>query len=87
MAARATPAERKLQAQLAAHTSWANTPSRSTRTAKARSTFLARFEHEVDPEGLLRPAERLRRAESARKAYFAGLALKSAQARRERAQS
>lgn len=78
------PSERVLRARLAAHSSWANTSDRSARTAPARAEQLARFERQVDPEGLLTPAERARRAESARKAYFARLALKSAQARRAR---
>jgi hypothetical protein len=85
VANRATPSERKLQAQLAAHRSWAETDCRSARTAPARAAFLERFEREVDPHGDLHAEERSRRAESARKAYFAGLALKSAQVRRERA--
>jgi len=51
-------------------------------TAAARAAALARFEREVDPTGSLAPAERSRRAEFARKAYFARLALKSARARR-----
>lgn len=54
-------------------------------TAKARATFLARFLDEVDPDGTLPEAERLRRAASARKAYFARLALKSARARARKA--
>ena len=40
------------------------------------------FEREVDPHNSLPVAERVRRAENARKAYFQRLALKSAQARR-----
>ncbi len=55
-------------------------------TAAARQAFLARFETEVDPAGVLPPAERQRRALSARRAYFARLALKSARARRRRSQ-
>ncbi len=51
-------------------------------TAPARKAFLDRFEREVDPDGELEPAERARRAGHARKAYFIGLALKSAKARR-----
>ena len=43
---------------------------------------MARFERQVDPDHLLSPAERQRRAEAAKKAYFLGLALKSARARR-----
>jgi hypothetical protein len=45
---------------------------------------MRRFERQVDPDGTLPEAERLRRAEAARKAYFTGLAFKSAKARRER---
>jgi hypothetical protein len=55
-------------------------------SAKARATFLARFEVQVDPNGDLEPVERARRALAARKLYFSRLALKSAQARRRRAQ-
>lgn len=79
-----TPAERTLRAQLAAHTSWAGTDDRPARTRAARAKFDERFEREVDPDGVLPPAERARRAENARQAYFARLALKSAQARRAR---
>jgi hypothetical protein len=43
--------------------------------APARRAFLDRFEREVDPEGKLPEAERLRRTEYARRAYFTGLAL------------
>lgn len=44
---------------------------------------MAKFEAEVDPERVLPAAERQRRAEHKRKAYFQRLALKSAQARRK----
>jgi hypothetical protein len=74
--------ERRLRAQVAAHTSWANTDDRAARTASARSAAMARFEAQVDPDGVLSAAERSRRADHARKAYFTQLALKSAQARR-----
>ncbi|ASR56299.1 hypothetical protein [Cellulomonas sp. PSBB021] len=79
-----TPAERSLVASLAAHESWAATPDRSARTAPARRALLAKFEREVDPDGVLSPAERTRRAEHKRKAYYQRLALRSAQARRSR---
>jgi hypothetical protein len=42
------------------------------------------FEREVDPDGVLDPVERARRAEYARKAYFTGLALRSAKVRAAR---
>ncbi|MBI3973317.1 MAG: hypothetical protein HY332_18760, partial [Chloroflexi bacterium] len=40
-------------------------------TQKARESFLLRFEREVDPDGVLPEGERRRRAEYARRAYFA----------------
>lgn len=80
-----TPAEKSLRGQIAAHTSWSRTDDRPARTAKARKAMLDKFEREVDPDGILTPTERAKRAEHARKAYFARLALKSAQVRRRRA--
>jgi hypothetical protein len=53
-------------------------------TQAARDSFMARFERQVDPDNVLPPAERQRRAEAAKKAYFLKLALKSARARRAR---
>lgn len=76
-----TPSERTQRARLAAHAMHAQNDSRAT-TAKGRASFLDRFEREVDPDGTLDPVERSRRADHAKKAYFARLALKSAQARR-----
>lgn len=76
-------ADRSLIARLAAHESWANTADPSARTAPARRAMLNRFERQIDPDGVLSPAERARRAGHARKAYFARLALRSAQARRK----
>jgi hypothetical protein len=55
-------------------------------TVKARAKFLERFLDEVDPKRLLPEAERQRRAEMARKAHFARLALKSARARARKSQ-
>lgn len=78
-----TPEQRVLRARLAAHTLHAKVDSRE-HTAPARRAFMARFEDEVDPDHVLPEAERRRRAEHARKAYFTRLALKSTQARRRR---
>ena len=75
-----TPGERVLRARLAAHSLHAQRDSREN-TAKARATFLAKFEVQVDPDGVLPPEERNRRALSARKAYFTRLAPRSAQSR------
>ncbi|MFD7841364.1 hypothetical protein ACFV4K_00290 [Nocardia sp. NPDC059764] len=79
-----TPNDRVLQARIAAHTSWAKTPDRAARTAKAREALASKFEQQVDPDGVLSPQERALRAEHARKAHFTRMALKSAQARRRR---
>ncbi len=76
---------RSLQARVNAYKLHAHHDSREL-TAAAREKFLTRFLDEVDPDRTLPEAERLRRAESARKAYFATLALKSARARRKRAE-
>ena len=78
-----TPAERSLRARIAAHTRWA-TDDPVAATEPARRAFLASFDYQVDPDGVLSPAERARRSESLRKAHFARMALKSAQARRAR---
>jgi hypothetical protein len=79
-----SPSERTLRARLAAHTLHASVDSR-VHTERARATFLSRFESDVDPNGELTVDERARRAEHAKRAYFLGLALKSAKARRTRA--
>lgn len=79
------PAERALVARLAAHERWARTTDRTAATAPARRALLERFERQVDPHGTLDPAERARRAESARRAHFTRLSLRSAQVRRARA--
>lgn len=73
---------RTLLAKAAAHESWARTEDRAARTANARREFLDRFEREADPDGVLPVGERAKRAEHLRKAYFARLAAKSAEARR-----
>lgn len=70
-----------LGAQIAAHESWARTANRAARTAPARAAMQARFEQLVDPDGSLPPAVRAQMAESAKKAHYRRLALKSAKAR------
>ena len=66
---------------MAAHHLHAGILDAAAHTAPARAAFLARFEREVDPDGTRDPAERARRAEHARKAYFLRLALASAHSR------
>ena len=76
-----TPAERSLRARLATYCLHAQVDSRD-HTEPARRAFMSRFEDEVDPNRVLSEAERQRRAEQAKKAYFTRLALRSVQARR-----
>jgi hypothetical protein len=65
-----SPEERSIVSRIGAHEKWARTADRTAATQAARRAFDKRFEQYPDPE-------------SARKAYFARLALKSAQARRK----
>lgn len=80
-----SPAERSLRARMAAYRLHSRYDSREL-TGPARAAFNERFVREVDPDRLLPEAERQRRAECARKAYFAALSAKSARARRSRSQ-
>ena len=50
----------------------------------AHRGFRTRFERIVDPEGVLPPDERKRRADRARRAHMLSLAAKSAEVRRNR---
>ena len=78
-----TPNERTLRGRVDAYALHAQRDARET-TAKARATFLQRFEVEVDPEGVLAPDERHRRAQAARKCYFAKLGLLAAKKKRKK---
>lgn len=67
--------ERRLVASIAAHESWARTPDRTARTAPARAALDQKFLDAADGDPV--------RAAHLRKAHFARLALRSAQARRK----
>jgi hypothetical protein len=75
--------DRSTAGRIGAHALHSRYDSREL-TASARAKFLDRFEREVDPDGLLTPKERARRAEHARRAHFIRLAELSAQARAKR---
>ena len=75
-----TPDQRALAARIADHHKWATTDPVEG-TAVARLAIDARFYADIPTD--LPPAERDRRAEHKRKAYFLTLALKSATARRK----
>lgn len=75
-------ADRSSIARLAAHSRWAKEEDRAAATQPARDGLQRRFEDQVDPDRTLPADERAKRADSARRAHFQRLALKSAQARR-----
>ncbi len=78
-----TPEQRSIRARLAAHARWAKASpddARATGEAAQRG-LIERFAREIDPDGLLDPEDRYRRAKHARNAHMARLALKSSQAR------
>lgn len=77
--------DRSQIARIAANERWAKTEDRSAATQAARDAMTRKFEDQVDPERRLPADERAKRAESARRAHYQRLALKSAQARRARA--
>lgn len=75
------PSIMALRGRIGAHTMHARHDPKET-TAHARAVFLGRFDQEADPDGVLPEAERARRAEQLRRAYFARLAYLSAVKRR-----
>jgi hypothetical protein len=76
-----TPAQRSIRASLAAHSRWAGETNRKEALQAARDGLLARFERQVDPDGVLEPQERALRAESARQAFYKAMQLKSSRSR------
>jgi hypothetical protein len=78
-----SPQQRSLVSTIGAHALHSQYDSREL-AANARARFDQRFHDEVDPDRVLPEAERAKRADHARKAYFAPLALKSAKARSAR---
>jgi len=75
-----SPEQRSMRARIAAHARWGKEDPRAG-TRAARAALLARFVAEVDPDGVLPEQERMRRAESARKAHMTRLAFLSSKAR------
>lgn len=76
-----SPEERTLRARMGAYRLHALYDPKET-TKKARAAFAARFDRQVDPDGVLPPTERARRADAARRAYFTELQLRSSRSRR-----
>jgi hypothetical protein len=78
-----TPTHGSQRARIAALTLHATHDSRQL-TAPARVAFNERFVDLVDPDRILEPKERDRRAACMKRAHFARLAIASAEARRSR---
>ncbi|QNK80413.1 hypothetical protein [Nakamurella sp. PAMC28650] len=68
----------------AVNRSWENTSNRTARTAHARFGLTARFARIADPDGVLPAEELAAKVKGLRRAHFAKLGRKSAEARRER---
>jgi hypothetical protein len=81
-----TPAERSLRARAAAHTlhSLVDSAAHMKPAQQASPGQLPYWERHVDPDEELPELERKRRAEQARRAHMAKLALASAKARRRK---
>lgn len=75
-----TPEQRSQRARIAALTRWSR-ESAHEQAKRAQDGLFQRFLREVDPEGLLPEAERVRRAETARRAHMQRLAFASSKAR------
>jgi hypothetical protein len=80
-----TPEQRTQRARIAVLTRWSREDPKPAMAAANRG-FHDRFVKEVDPDGVLPPVERARRADAAKKAHMARLAFRSAQARRKTVQ-
>lgn len=78
--------ERFLRSSAAVNAMWGTTFDRTARTAAARAGWLEKLADRADPDRLLPQAERTKRAQSLRKAHLQSIALKSAKARRLRAE-
>lgn len=74
-----TPEQRAINGRMGAHKIHA---LGLTNTGPAREAFQARFERQVDPEGILPPEVRAKRADHARRLFYQQLAAKSAKARK-----
>lgn len=82
-ASQITPEERRLIGRLGGRVARAKHDPRAT-TEAARAAAEAAYERQVDPDAVLLPAERARRARAARAAFFTSLALRSLNARAKR---
>lgn len=82
---RLTAVQRSMSARAAAHARWARMTDaeRDRFRADARARLLDRWERQVDPDGVMDPAERARRAASVRKEHMTRMALASSRKRQK----
>jgi hypothetical protein len=74
--------QRSLRASIAANMRWSGEDPKPA-LERTRAGFIAKFEREVDPDGVLPVSERARRARAAMRAHMQRLALASSRARRK----
>jgi hypothetical protein len=78
------PEERTIAARIAANARWAREDP-TVNAERGQRGLLARFEKEVDPNGVLDPAVRAKRAEHARRAHMLRLSLMARKTRTRKA--
>lgn len=71
-----TPDQRRDRARLAAATRWSKPGARAHQSEAARVAWFRKLAEQVDPDGVLPPAERQALVASAATAYMARLRLK-----------
>jgi hypothetical protein len=79
-----TPKQRILRARMGGHALVAQGKTNTAPARKASPQSLEYWQRDVDADNELPEAERLKRAEAARRQYMTGLALKSSRARARR---
>ena len=79
-----TPEQRRLRASAAAHAQWARCPDRAARLRAAHQGLERRIAREYGIPDNLPPAEYAIRLESARRAYYTAMALRSSMKRAKR---
>jgi hypothetical protein len=82
--AKMTDEQRHLRAEAASNVRWAFEADRAAQTQAARDAMMAKWERQVDPQGVLDPEERHRRALHLRKAHLARMGLAAARKRAAR---
>jgi hypothetical protein len=79
-----TPEQLQQRGRIAALVRAARDPDPSAHGRNGQVGLLRRFEREIDPDGVMDPAERARRADQARRAHMLRLALRSSRVRQAR---